>query len=83
MEEDIRLESFLVAIAIGLLDQSLDGVIQSFHGAVGVAMFEEGQDVAQVPLAHSGHFLDGLQSTADGPAIPLTEVALCLLDRVT
>ena len=48
MEEAIRLESFLVAIAIGLLDQSLDGVIQSFRGAVGVWMLEEGQDVARV-----------------------------------
>ena len=58
MEEDIRLEPLLVAIAIGLFDQSLDGVIQSFHGAVGVPVLEEGQDVAQVSLAHARHFLD-------------------------
>ena len=83
MEKDVGLEPLLVAIAIGLLDQSLDGVIQSFHGTVGVSMLEEGQDVAQVPLAHPGHFLDGFQPATDGPAIPLTEVVLSLLDRVT
>ena len=48
MEKDVGLEPLLVAIAIGLLDQSLDGVIQSFRGAVGVWMLEEGQDVARV-----------------------------------
>ena len=45
MEEDGGLKPLLVAIAIGLFDQSLDGVIQSFHGAVGVPVLKEGQDV--------------------------------------
>ena len=35
VEEDIGLETLLVPIAKGLFDQTLDGIVQAFHRAIG------------------------------------------------
>ena len=45
MEEDVGLKPLLVAIAVGLFDQALDGVIQTFHGSV--VFMEQAKGVKQ------------------------------------
>lgn len=35
MEEDIGLEAFSIAVAIGFLDQSGDSIVYTFQGGVG------------------------------------------------
>ena len=42
VEEDVGFETLFVPITEGLLDQSLDCIVQTFNGAVGEAMGKEG-----------------------------------------
>ena len=60
VEKDIRFEAFLVAIAVGFFNQSLDFIVQSLNRTVGQSMHKICENIAQVSLAHPGHFLHRL-----------------------
>lgn len=57
MEKDIGFEPFLVPVAVGLLDQALDLVVQTLHWTVAQVVIEEVQDPLQMGLEHLGDFL--------------------------
>ena len=76
MEEDVRLETLFVPIAIGLFDETLDLIVEALNGTIGLAMHKERQDITQVGLAHPSHLFDGRQAAANGPSIPFPEIPL-------
>src|ERR1035438_7469788 len=83
MEEDISFETLLVPIAKGLFNQTLDGVVQTFHRTIRQPMLEESKQVRQVPLAQARHFFHGLKPATNGPTIPAAEIPFRQLHRWT
>lgn len=83
MEEDVGLEAQAISVAVRLLDEALNLVVDALGRRVGEPMRKDLDDPLQMAMEHARDGHDGLEPAANRPAVPCVEVAPRLGDRLT
>ena len=74
MKVDSSNEVVHVAETSSRILHPLDSCVNRLTGGIGNPMLQIRDDIGEATLEHFGHFHHGLESTANGPLIPPSEV---------